>query len=306
MAEKGENGMTFGEKLKVLRKEQGYSQEELAQHLDVSRQAVSKWESDRGTPETEKLLQISNLFGVTLDYLLKEEATQDPGNEAGYYVSREMIDGFLLYKRQSAKRIAIGVSLIVLANLFGCVPADRQLAMSIYWIIMALGIALLVWHVFQPKRYPEIGKIPLLFDDSLIKQFRMEYDKNRKRYVILIVLGVIILILSPQIVLLVSQYFNENFSNGLAWILDAGWLSLFILSGLSLHAESMIAQNAQYMSSKNKKGRFAWVYVALPVTIAAVAIGIITNVWNPYIPIILLFCLLLITVCKLLIERRNS
>ena len=59
--------MTFGEKLKAIRKEKGYSQEEMAGLLDVSRQAVSKWESDRGMPEIEKLLQISTMFDVTLD-----------------------------------------------------------------------------------------------------------------------------------------------------------------------------------------------------------------------------------------------
>ncbi len=46
--------MTFGEKLKAIRKEKGYSQEEMAGLLDVSRQAISKWESDRGMPEIEK------------------------------------------------------------------------------------------------------------------------------------------------------------------------------------------------------------------------------------------------------------
>ena len=77
--------MTFGEKLKVLRKENGYSQEELAGLLDVSRQAVSKWESNRGTPEIDKLVQISNMFGVTLDYLLKDESPDENNQTGGYY-----------------------------------------------------------------------------------------------------------------------------------------------------------------------------------------------------------------------------
>lgn len=99
--------MTFGEKLKVLRKEKGYSQEEFAGLLNVSRQAVSKWESDRGTPETDKLLQISNMFGVTLDYLLKEESSDENMQTDSYYVSREMIDGFLSYKREQAKKLLL-------------------------------------------------------------------------------------------------------------------------------------------------------------------------------------------------------
>lgn len=67
--------MNFSEKLYTLRKERGLSQEQLAENLDVSRQAISKWESGRAVPETEKLLLISDYFGVSLDYLMKEVVT---------------------------------------------------------------------------------------------------------------------------------------------------------------------------------------------------------------------------------------
>lgn len=49
-----------------------------------------------------------------------------------------------------------------------------------------------------------------------------------------------------------------------------------------------------------------WVYMAFPVTVVAVLIGMITNVWSPYAPIIILFCCLLVTTCKLLIESRGK
>ena len=64
--------MNFSEKLQKLRKEKGMSQENLAEALDVSRQAISKWESGQSYPETEKLLTLSQMFGVTLDSLMKE------------------------------------------------------------------------------------------------------------------------------------------------------------------------------------------------------------------------------------------
>jgi hypothetical protein len=60
------------------------------------------------------------------------------------------------------------------------------------------------------------------------------------------------------------------------------------------------------MQKKDKKGKYTWIYVALPVTAFAVAIGIFTNAWSPFMPIIVLFCALLVTLCKLLIEGRNS
>ena len=59
--------MDFGMKLQSLRKEKGLSQEALAEKLHVSRQAVSKWESGAGYPEMDKLILISDLFGVTID-----------------------------------------------------------------------------------------------------------------------------------------------------------------------------------------------------------------------------------------------
>ena len=65
--------MTFGEKLYQLRKAQGLSQEALAEKLNTSRQAVSKWENNNGYPETEKIIMIGRLFQVDLDDLLMEE-----------------------------------------------------------------------------------------------------------------------------------------------------------------------------------------------------------------------------------------
>lgn len=67
--------MTFGEKLQTLRKRQGISQDTLAEQLEVSRQAVSKWERDEAVPETDKIIRLARLFGVTTDYLLMD---QDP------------------------------------------------------------------------------------------------------------------------------------------------------------------------------------------------------------------------------------
>ena len=64
--------MTLGTKLSKLRKENNYTQEQLADILGVSRQAVSKWESDTTYPETEKLLKLGDLYKCSMDYLLKD------------------------------------------------------------------------------------------------------------------------------------------------------------------------------------------------------------------------------------------
>lgn len=69
--------MTFGEKLKILRKSKGMSQEQLAAQITVSRQAISKWELGESLPDTENVIQLSKLFRVSIDYLLKDEFQSD-------------------------------------------------------------------------------------------------------------------------------------------------------------------------------------------------------------------------------------
>lgn len=116
--------MTLGQKLKALLKESGMTQEDLAERLEVSRQAVGKWANDKGIPEVGKLVQISDLFDVSLDYLLKEDGTEknvpstaetgasrQEARNSGYYVSKEMLDGYLSYSRQRVTQITMGIGL---------------------------------------------------------------------------------------------------------------------------------------------------------------------------------------------------
>lgn len=69
--------MNFPEKLQKLRKERSWSQEELASRIAVSRQAVSKWELGTAVPDTDNIAQLSELFGVTTDYLIKDGLDSD-------------------------------------------------------------------------------------------------------------------------------------------------------------------------------------------------------------------------------------
>ncbi len=66
--------MNFSEKLQLLRKSKGFTQEAFASHLNVSRQAVAKWEAGQAYPDIANLIQISNLLHISVDYLVKEQA----------------------------------------------------------------------------------------------------------------------------------------------------------------------------------------------------------------------------------------
>ena len=83
--------MIFADKLIKLRKRAGYSQEELAEKMGVTRQSVSKWESAQSIPDIEKIIKISELFGVSTDYLLKdniEETVDINKDDVNIYINR--------------------------------------------------------------------------------------------------------------------------------------------------------------------------------------------------------------------------
>ena len=86
METKRQEKMTFGEKLRAARKSAGLTQEQLSEILLVSRQAITKWESDKGLPDIENLKQLSALLGVSIDSLL------DSGQAIDLSVTREKIN----------------------------------------------------------------------------------------------------------------------------------------------------------------------------------------------------------------------
>ncbi|WP_434121871.1 helix-turn-helix domain-containing protein [Salinicoccus roseus] len=95
--------MEFGNKLKKLRMDEGMSQEELSRELSVSRQAVYKWESNRGYPDIDNLIRISDIFNVTIDELIRndkdmkdkisidEEQAFESLDDAGFYLGMIMV-----------------------------------------------------------------------------------------------------------------------------------------------------------------------------------------------------------------------
>lgn len=115
--------MTLAEKIALLRRQSGQSQEALADRLCVSRQAVSKWESGASVPELDKLLALSEVFGVSTDYLLKDDEPAPPAAPAAPAVpalrrveAREAA-AYLELVARSCRPVAWGVSFYILSPL---------------------------------------------------------------------------------------------------------------------------------------------------------------------------------------------
>ena len=304
--------MTLGQKLKILLKDNGMTQEDLAERLEVSRQAVGKWVNDKGIPEVGKIVQISNLFGVSTDYLLKEDCEEKGVTEekvisnSGYYVSQEMLDGYLSYGRQNVKRITGGISLFILSNVFDCFEHNRMIMSFLYWLTMTAGMIVIIWHFFQTKQYQEIKNERLAFDDKVFREFKKQRESRRKKYAVMMIVGVIILFTSTETERFLMISFGQTVCNVFEWIADTVWLALIIWAGMSMHIDSIIIKNTEQDPKSGHIKRYRWIYMALPFTVLAVLIGMITNAWSPYAPILILFCCLLVTTCKLLIESRGE
>ncbi len=112
--------MILADKIIRLRKKNGWSQEELAEKVNVSRQSVSKWESAQSIPELDKILQLGQLFGVTLDYLLKDYLENEEFSDLNHFseIKRITIDEaneYIEYKRKESLLIALGVFLCIMS-----------------------------------------------------------------------------------------------------------------------------------------------------------------------------------------------
>lgn len=116
--------MAFGERLQEVRRKSGLTQEEFAEQLQVSRQAVSKWESCRGYPEMEKLLYICNRYGTTMDALFADELpVKDPGSGPG---GQQILPSHTLgsalgnfYSNLSPYNKLVGIMLLLVIALLG-------------------------------------------------------------------------------------------------------------------------------------------------------------------------------------------
>ena len=289
--------MEFYQKLKNIRKEHGISQEELAARLNVSRQAVSKWESGQGFPETDKLIQLSTMFGISLDTLLKNESgTETSGEDGSFYASREAVEGFLIHRRSLSFRVAIGVAIIIMSIAIAMVT-EHAMGTALMLIVAAIGACVLVMQGFQPKRYQEIAEKPLVFDESFIKEFRTKHTKRRWRCGLLIVCGIMLIILSFVLIMYFNSVprFAEGRINAIAPIFWAVAVFLMIFAGLAIQSEGIIANNAAHMREVEKDRRSEPLFAAvLPLTgIIYVAIGLIWGAWHPgwlVFPIAVLIC----------------
>lgn len=170
--------MILGDKISSMRKQNGWSQEELAEKLDISRQSVSKWESGTSIPDLDKIIKLSAIFGVSTDYLLKDEiqeftpteSTKECQKEPSRKLALDQVTEYLNVVERISRLMGIGVFLCVLAPaiLIGIVGFSVQngsvplflseqtasgVGTAILLVLLAIGVAILISNGIKLSKY---------------------------------------------------------------------------------------------------------------------------------------------------------
>ena len=251
--------MILADKIIELRKRNGWSQEELAEKLDVSRQSISKWEGAQSVPDMNRILALSQIFGVSTDVLLKDELELDgaagPGlqaeDTAARSVSMEEASAYLDHKNTAANRISLGVMLCILSPVLLIILTGAQEAGRIALTEnQAAGLGLIVLFLL-------IGAAVALFVISGIRHSRFEYleeeiidtaygvsgmaRERRERYrsvnARMLTAGIVLCVVAAVPIFIAELFFEEN---EMAEILAVGALLVLVAIGVMMIVRTSI------------------------------------------------------------------
>ena len=251
--------MILADKIIELRKRNGWSQEELAEKLDVSRQSISKWEGAQSVPDMNRILALSQIFGVSTDLLLKDELELDGAPELGLQaedtaarsVSMEEASAYLDHKNTAANRISLGVMLCILSPVLLIILTGAQEAGRIALTEkQAAGLGLIVLFLL-------IGAAVALFVISGIRHSRFEYleeeiidtaygvsgmaRERRERYrsvnARMLTVGIVLCVVAAVPIFIAELFFEKN---EMAEILAVGVLLVLVAVGVMMIVRTSI------------------------------------------------------------------
>lgn len=274
--------MHLSDKIIKLRKQNGWSQEELAEKTGVSRQAVSKWESEQSIPDIEKIILLSELFEVSTDYLLKDDIYEEDTtiiNRTENQITREFAAEFI----ESRKKASVRIGAAVLICIISVIPLLILCALAQYFninenfsagaglilllAIAAVAVAIFVRCGFENDQY-EFLENGNFICSSETKRFVAEKRKEyRNLYIKLNIIATCVCILSPIPLFIGAFSEKEIFMIFLlcATILTAGIGSMiFIIAGVRQASFEKLLKDGEYSENNKKtikiKGAIATVY----------------------------------------------
>ena len=277
--------MILAEKIMELRKKKGWSQEQLGERLEISRQSVSKWESGASIPDLDKIVKMSHIFSVSTDYLLKDElespqegtqtdtaSEQEPENGCGALngrsVTLEEANKYMDMAKQSAKGTALGTFLCILSPvcllLISGFLQDGRIRMSderagaagliILLVLVLAGVALLVTEGMKLSgfRYLDEEGISLKYGvRGIVEKRREDFEQTHRRCT---VLGVALCIISVIPLMTVGTFVDNDIYSIMCFALLIVFVAvavyLFVWSGCIYGSFRKLLQEGEYAKEK--------------------------------------------------------
>ena len=238
--------MNLPDKIMTLRRRRGWSQEELAERLDVSRQSVSKWEMGQSVPELDKIVQMSDLFGVSADQLVRGEMELDPGDTIGDPAEKaetpepgrtiRQSDAVELIRRARVKNLltAFGVALCILSPILLIMEQFVAGAVVLPVLIcVAVACFILAAHFWRETPFAVYERGDRLSPDAGTF-FRERYPAANLRFLLLSMFGVLLFILSPVPLVIFAILHDGNITDaqgerGVAVLLAVVAVGVFLI-----------------------------------------------------------------------------
>ena len=272
--------MILADKIIEERKKLGLSQEELAEKLSVSRQAVSKWESAQSIPDLQKIILMSELFSVSTDYLLKDKMEPErkaPGefdaDSTVRRVSLEEANAFMKTEAEQSKVVAFGVLLCILcpvlliflaglseANIAGITEtAAVVIGLVQLFVFVTIAVFLFISYAGKTERFDYLRKEQFETAYGVSGLVKEKKDAYRPVYIKYLSMGVGLCILSP-VPLIITALVNEAdvlLTSMTALLLCMIAVGVFMIVRVALINESykILLQEGDYDKAEKRKSK---------------------------------------------------
>ena len=270
--------MILADKIMNLRKKAGWSQEELAQQLNVTRQSVSKWEGAQSVPDLDKIVQMSRIFGVSTDYLLKDEleekgpapslAEQPPRRR----VSMEEASRYLALRRAAAPKLALAtflcvispITLILLGGLSEYTArvtenAAAGIGLSVLIVLVAAAVGIFLSSGAQVREFAFLETEPFETEygvSGMVRQRRQDFQPTANR---LNLIGTLLCIVSVLPLFLSLCLSGSDLMYVGAVCLLLGFVALaclaFVYAGTQTGAMEKLLEEGDYSRQRKSKSR---------------------------------------------------
>ena len=290
--------MILADKIIENRKKNGWSQEELADKLGVSRQSVSKWEGAQAVPDMKKIIQLSEVFGVSTDYLMKDEIESsdaqdlvqvDSGlEETVRSVSMEEASSFLEHNERAARRISTGVMMCILSPVLliilggfaeagiisiGETPAGAA-GTIILLIVISCAVGIFLREGLRGKRYEYLETVNIDTEygvDGMVKERRDSYAETHSR---LLILGIMMCVIAavPIMIIELTRYTNNTdalpvIGVAMMLVICATGVKLIVLTCIRQGGYDRLLEEGDYTRLNKKAGKFDGIYWAVATAI---------------------------------------